>query len=184
MLKAIRIFSVLLLITGVIYPALVTLFGQLLFREQANGSLLVKNGQIIGSKLLAQKFSEPFYFHSRPSATDFQGVASGGSNFSQTNLALRAQTTRLKEMWGENAPPDLLTTSSSGLDPHISIEAALYQLPRVADALRLSPKGFIRLRELIFASAERPTFGILGKARVNVLRLNLLLVEEFSHDRQ
>jgi K+-transporting ATPase ATPase C chain len=171
------------LLTGVIYPAVVTVVSQLLFAEQANGSL-IKNDQeqVIGSALIGQSFSEPKYFWGRPSATapyPYNAAASSGSNFGPTNPALtEAITTRIKALKAVDptnkaaVPVDLVTASGSGLDPHISLAAADYQLDRIAKARHLNPK---QLQELVIKVTEGRQWAVFGEPRVNVLQLNLAL---------
>jgi len=168
-------------LTGVVYPYAVTGAAQLLFPRQANGSLILdKDGKVIGSDLVGQGFTADGYFHSRPSAAGKDGydaASSSGSNLGPTNKALIERITNsVTARRAENAtapiPADLVTTSGSGLDPHISPAAAAFQIPRVAKARNI-PED--KLRELVANSTESPTFGVLGAARVNVLRLNLAL---------
>lgn len=178
-LAALLLFS---LITGGIYPALVTGLAQLLFPYQANGSLIVQNGKIIGSELIGQPFASPAYFWSRPSATSpfpYNAAASSGSNQGPSNPALRevikSRIEALKQADPDNRAPipvDLVTASGSGLDPHISPATAFYQVPRVAKARGLDGE---KLRALVQAHIEGRTWGVLGEPRVNVLKLNLAL---------
>ncbi|MBD9357040.1 potassium-transporting ATPase subunit KdpC [Methylomonas albis] len=171
------------LITGGLYPALVTLIAQTVFPAQANGSLIHdKLGQAIGSVLIGQGFSEPQYFWSRPSATapyPYNAAASGGSNLGPTNPALRdAVTQRIQALQqldsGNHAPVpvDLITASASGLDPHISIAAANYQIKRVAKARKL-PESVVR--NLVESHTQPRQWRVFGEPRVNVLGLNLAL---------
>jgi len=170
------------LITGVIYPVVVTVIAQVAFPSQANGSLIVKNDQVVGSTLIGQQFDDPKYFWGRLSATApmaYNAASSSGSNLGPTNPALvdevSARVKSLQEADPANKQPipvDLVTSSGSGLDPHISVAAALYQLPRVARARGLAED---RVRALISQLTEERTFGILGEPRVNVLQLNLAL---------
>jgi K+-transporting ATPase ATPase C chain len=176
---SIRILVALAIITGIFYPALVTLGSDLFFKTKRHGSLLVQKGQIIGSKLLAQKFDKPWYFYSRPSASDYSTVPSQASNLSPASLKFKEEFTKLRALYGPKAPLDLLTLSASGLDPHISPMTALYQLPRIAESRELSPSDFVKLQHMVLSQVERPTFGFLGNPRVNVLKLNLLLNESF-----
>jgi K+-transporting ATPase ATPase C chain len=169
-------------LTGALYPALVTAAGQLLFPAQANGSLIEENGQIQGSRLIGQPFSDPKYFWSRPSATaptPYNAAASSGSNQGPLNPDLaEAVKQRIAALRaadpGQSArvPIDLVTASGSGLDPHISPAAALYQVGRVAKARKLAVE---RVHALVEEHMEQPTLGLLGEARVNVLELNLAL---------
>lgn len=173
---------VLTVITGVVYPLAITGIAQVAFSRQANGSVMLKNGAIVGSELLGQPFSSDRYFWSRPSATApiaYNGLSSGGSNDGPLSATLRASVQErvnvLKSHDAEqsNAPPvDLVSASGSGLDPHISPEAARYQAARVAKARGMAVDSVVRL---IDDQTEARTFGLLGEPRVNVLRLNLAL---------
>ena len=185
MLKEIRpallSFIALSVITGIAYPLLVTAFAQL-FPSAATGSVIEVNGKAVGSSLIGQPFSDSKYFWSRPSATSpqpYNGGTSSGSNQGPTNKALADavadRVKALKEADPANTKPvpaDLVTASGSGLDPHISPEGADYQVARVARERKL-PEA--KVRELVAANTEGRTFGLLGEARVNVLRLNLAL---------
>ena len=164
---------------GLIFPLVITGLAQLLFPHQANGELITRNGKLIGSYLIGQQFSSLGYFHSRPSSagTGYDAANSGGSNLGPTNQSLIARVQsdadRLQsENPGASIPMDLLTTSASGLDPHISPEAADFQVPRVARERRLTPDA---VRILIRRYTEARQFGFLGEPRVNVLELNLAL---------
>jgi K+-transporting ATPase ATPase C chain len=173
---------VMTIITGIAYPLLVTGLSQLLFPSQANGSLIAKNGQPIGSTLIGQSFTEPKYFWGRPSATSPQadnGTGSGGSNIGPTNPALTdAVKQRIAALQAADpgnrapVPVDLVTSSGSGLDPEISPAAAQYQLARVAKARGISDG---QLGLLIAQATSGRQLGLLGEARVNVLQLNLAL---------
>ena len=179
---ALFIFVILTLITGVLYPSLVTVIAQLAFQSQANGSLIERNGRTVGSRLIGQPFSDPKYFWGRPSATTpmpYNAGSSAGSNLGPTNPALedavKARIAALKDADpGQSAaiPVDLVTASASGLDPHISPAAAEYQLARVARVRGLVPK---EVRRLVAANTESRQLGVLGEPRVNVLTLNLAL---------
>jgi potassium-transporting ATPase KdpC subunit len=178
---AVVLFIVLTLITGVIYPLLVTGFAQL-FAGKATGSVIAVNGKAVASSLIGQSFSDARYFWGRPSTTSpqpYTGAASSGSNLGPTNKALAdAVADRVKALREADpanqmpVPADLVTASASGLDPHISPQAAAYQLSRVARARNL-PQA--RLNDLIASHTEGRTFGVLGEARVNVVLLNLAL---------
>lgn len=180
---ALRLFLLWTLVTGLAYPLLVTGLGQLLFPVQANGSLILDPaGQPAGSALIGQRFDVPQYFWGRPSATaphPYNAAASSGSNLGPTNPALiEAIRARVQTYVGESQvsrnpiPVDLVTASASGLDPHISIAGARYQIARVARARGLAPE---RLDALIDSHSEGRQWGILGEPRVNVLKLNLAL---------
>ncbi len=173
------------ILLGIIYPLVVTGLAQVMFPHKANGQLITRDSKLIGSSVIGQPFSGPRYFHSRPSAAGagYDATASGGTNLGPTNKALItrvAQDTAMlqAENPGVPVPVDLVTTSASGLDPHISIAAADFQLPRVAKARGISES---QLRQIIFAHTEFRQFGFLGEPRVNVLELNLELDREAAH---
>jgi K+-transporting ATPase ATPase C chain len=169
-------------ITGVIYPLIVTVVAQVVFPFQANGSLIVKDGKPVGSALIGQPFDDPKYFWGRPSATtpfQYNAASSSGSNLSPTNpdlvKAVQGRVDALRAADPGNTtsvPVDLVTASGSGLDPHISPAAALYQLPRVARTRGLDPQT---VRQLVERHTEGRFLGLLGEPRVNVLALNLSL---------
>lgn len=179
---AFTLFVLLSLLTGFAYPMLVTSVGQWLFAQQANGSLIESNGQVIGSVLIGQEFTDPKYFWARPSATTpvaYNAAASGGSNLGPLNPALKtAVENRVKALRDADpantapVPVDLVTASASGLDPHISPAAAAYQLPRVA---RLRGLDIAQLQALVLDHTEQRQWGLFGEPRVNVLLLNLAL---------
>ena len=179
---AVTLFILLSVITGLIYPLLVTGIGQALFPEQAAGSLIERDGKLVGSRLIGQPFTDPKYFWGRPSATSpyaYNAAASGGSNLGPLNPALKeAVESRVKALRiadpGNAAPVpvDLVTASASGLDPHISPAAAEYQVTRVARARGLAPET---VRNLVTQQTENRQWGIFGEPRVNVLELNLAL---------
>lgn len=171
-LQSIRIYLVITLLTGVIYPLAMTGVAQLLFPKQANGSRIIENGKLVGSDLIAQKFESSRYFWSRPSAADYATVASGASNKGPTSADLKKSIEERREKFGTNAPVDLLTASGSGLDPHISPEAARLQIPRIAAARNMSIQ---KISELVDQTIEQPQLGFLGEPRVNVLQLNRAL---------
>jgi potassium-transporting ATPase KdpC subunit len=166
---------------GLLFPLLITGLSQILFPKQANGELVTKDGRAVGSRLIGQSFSSPGYFHSRPSnaGTGYDAGNSGGSNLGPTNQSLIARVQGdADRLQGENPgaaiPIDLLTTSGSGLDPHISPEAAEFQVPRIAKERGLSEDA---VRKAVLEHTESRQFGFLGEPRVNVLELNLALDE-------
>jgi potassium-transporting ATPase KdpC subunit len=173
---------VLTVVTGIIYPLIVTGIAQAVFPHQANGSLIVKDGKVVGSALIGQPFDDPKYFWGRPSATSpfaYNAGSSSGSNLSPTNpdlvKAVQGRVDALRAADPGNTAPvpvDLVTASGSGLDPHISPAAALYQVPRVARERKLEPQA---VRQLIDQHTEGRVLGLLGEPRVNVLVLNLAL---------
>jgi K+-transporting ATPase ATPase C chain len=181
---AIVLFALLAVITGLIYPFVITGVAQAVFPQQANGSLIYRNGQPVGSALIGQPFDDPKYFWGRLSATSpfpYNAAASSGSNYGPLSSALtdaaKARIAALKAADPGNTAPipvDLVTASASGLDPHISPAAALYQVPRVARARGLSED---QVRALVTQFTEGRQFGILGEPRINVLKLNLALKE-------
>ena len=181
-LQSIRALIVFTVITGIAYPLLVTGIAQVAFKDQANGSLIEKDGKVLGSRLIGQPFSDPKYFWSRPSATSpqpYNGTSSSGSNQGPTNPALKeaieGRVKALREAGGDAAKPipvDLITASGSGLDPHISPAAADYQVPRISKTRNLPEE---RVRELVRQHTEGRQLGFLGEPRVNVLELNLAL---------
>lgn len=176
------LFSLLSILTGVVYPLAVTGAAQALFPAQAAGSLVLRDGKPVGSALIGQNFSEPKHFWGRPSATSptpYNASASSGSNLGPLNPALtdavKARIEALRAADPGNTPPvpvDLVTASASGLDPHISPAAAHYQVARVARARQLPAE---RVQAVVDGLVEKPLLGFLGEAQVNVLRLNLAL---------
>ncbi len=183
---ALRMTVLLTVLTGLVYPGVVTGICQLLFRSQADGSLLVRNERVIGSELLGQNFARPEYFHPRPSAAGTDGydaTASGGSNLGPTSQKLfdrmRASAAQFRK---ENPdytgpiPADAITASGSGLDPHISVANAMAQATRIANARGASTST---LKNLIASATEHRDLGFLGEPRVNVLMLNLELDRRF-----
>lgn len=186
-LVGLRMLAVLTILTGVIYPLAVTILAQVIFPEQANGSLLVRNDQVVGSALIGQQTDDPGYFWARPSAVDYmQGSnldhpgSSGATNYSWTSQALEQAVVQREAAFRQqngldddvSVPTDVLFASGSGLDPHISPEAARLQADRVAAARGLDRQ---KVAALVETFVEAPQFGFLGQPRVNVLRLNLAL---------
>ena len=166
-------------LVGLIYPLAVTGLSQMLFHDRANGQLVQKDGRIVGSRIIGQAFVGPSYFHSRPSAagTGYDAVSSSGSHLGPTNKTLITRvSTDVQRLHQENpsvpVPVDLVTTSGSGLDPHISPAAAEFQIPRVARERHTSE---MNLRVIVVRHTEDRQFGLLGEPRVNVLELNLEL---------
>jgi K+-transporting ATPase ATPase C chain len=188
---AIIILLALTLITGLVYPLAITAIAGVVFPDQAEGSLIERDGKVVGSALIGQEFKEDKYFHGRPSATvapdpndstktvpaPYNAANSGGSNLGPTSKALndriKEDVEKLKaENPGQAVPVDLVTTSASGLDPDISPEGALFQVPRVAKARNLPEE---RVRQLVTQHTQGRMAGLLGEPRVNVLALNLAL---------
>ena len=184
---AIVVLVLLSAVTGLAYPALVTVIAQVVFPTQANGSLIVRNGKVMGSRLIGQPFDDPRYFWGRPSATGpfpYNAASSSGSNLGPTNLDLttavaqRVETLRAADPGNTaSVPVDLVTASGSGLDPHISPAGALYQIGRVARARNVDQAS---VRRLVEQHTEGRPLGLLGEPRINVLTLNLALDAERS----
>jgi K+-transporting ATPase ATPase C chain len=188
MIPALRMTLVLTVLTGLLYPGLVTALCQAMFPNQANGSLVMKDGRVIGSRLIGQNFSKPEYFQPRLSAAGNDGydaTASGGSNLGPTNQKLADRVKASVEKFRKenpdyqgSLPADLMTASGSGLDPHLSPAAAEAQVARVART-----RGFavVEIEKLVNEMTENRDLGFLGEPRVNVLRLNLALDERYPH---
>jgi potassium-transporting ATPase KdpC subunit len=177
--------ALLSLLLGIIYPLFMYGVGELFFHRESNGSLIYRNGKVVGSEWIGQNFSEPQYFHPRPSSAGEKGydaANSSGSNLGPTSqkladaLSQRIAAYRSENYLAEDAliPADAVTASGSGLDPHISVANALLQLPRVALARGMQEEA---VRELIAEYTEGPTWGIWGEDRINVLQLNMALDE-------
>lgn len=181
--SALRMVLVMTLLLGFMYPLLTMSISQLIFNHRANGSLIERGGVVIGSSLLGQQFTSAKYFWGRPSASipPYDAAASGGTNYGPANPHLIAANKerialldKSEHMEKARIPVDLVTASGSGLDPHISLDAALYQLPRVAHARGMKPS---ELKTLVENQAEKPGLGVFGKPFVNVLQLNLAVDE-------
>ena len=189
LLIALRTTAVTLVLTGLLYPLVVSAIGRVLFPSASNGSLLkADGGRIVGSELLAQAFTRPEYFHPRPSAAGENGydaTSSSGSSLGPTSKKLLDRVAKEADALSRENPAaegpipgELLTASGSGLDPHLSPQAALWQAPRIAAARGIATE---RVRTLVTAETEPRTFGFLGEPRVNVLLLNLALDRQFGH---
>lgn len=180
---AIRIFLVLTLLCGVAYPLAVTGIAQVFLKEKANGSLIIQDKKIIGSELIGQATDSAKYFSPRPSATNYNALPSGGSNLGLTSAKLKQQVSERKAAFikfnglaaNAEVPAEMLFASASGLDPHISPEAALLQVNRIAKTRNLSSIEKKKLMQLVQEKTEDPQLEILGESRVNVLELNLAL---------
>lgn len=179
LLTALRMTVVTTILLGIVYPLVVTGVAQVLFRDKANGQLIVRDGKLIGSRIIGQRFTGPSYFHSRPSAAGngYDAANSGGSNLGPTNQKLIARVQAdVAQLHSENPstpiPIDAVTASASGLDPHISVAYAEFQAPRVARERRVTEDS---VHQLIRKHIEVRQGGVLGEPRVNVLELNLAL---------
>ena len=181
---SLKIFLFFTVLTGIIYPLFITGIAQLVFPAKANGSLIVKNDKVIGSELIGQQFDSAIYFISRPSAVSYNPLPSGGSNYGLTNVKLknlvaerRHQFFTLNQLDSLNivVPSEMLFASASGLDPHISPQAALLQVSRIAKARNFNSSQKNHLFDLIHIETEHPQYGILGEERINVLKLNIEL---------
>jgi K+-transporting ATPase ATPase C chain len=184
--QSFKIFLSLTILTGVIYPIFITLIGQVIFPNQSNGSLVIKDGNIIGSELLGQNFADSIYFQSRPSAINYNPFPSGASNLGLSSALLKKQVNDRKLEFRKNnllsdsiiIPSEMLFASGSGVDPHISVEAAKLQINRIIKSRNLSSDKSKLLYNLVDSLTEYPQFGVLGNQVVNVLSLNLKLDEE------
>lgn len=174
-MKILRIFLWLLLLTGIIYPLIVTGIAQGVLKRKADGDLIVSKGKIIGSALIGQKFENASYFWPRPSAIDYNPLPSGGSNLGPISHVLKKTIEERKakiSKGDDSVPSELLFASGSGVDPHISVEAAYFQIKRVASARKLDPEV---IKKLVDSMVIGRSLGFLGTKRVNVLLLNIAL---------
>ncbi len=185
MIPAFRAVLLLTVVTGLIYPGVITGLAQALFHDKANGSMVTNHGQVVGSSLIGQNFTKPEYFHGRPSAagSGYDGMASGGSNYGPTNQKLIDRVKSDEAAFRKDnpdftgpIPADLLTASASGLDPEVSPASAQAQVARVAKARGVDAGG---VAKLVDAHVEGRDLGVLGESRVNVLMLNLALDQQF-----
>ena len=180
---ALKFLLVMTILTGIIYPLLMTGLAQLGFPSKANGSLIMKDGKIIGSELIGQKFDSTIYFWSRPSAVGYNPVPSGASNYGPTSDTLKKQVTARRILFAKmnslsdplSTPKEMIFASGSGLDPHISPEAASLQIDRISKARHFNDNQKQRLVQIVKDLTEMPQLLILGEKRINVLILNLEL---------
>ena len=181
LIKSLKAFLFFTVITGIIYPLFVTGIAQLVFPAKANGSLIIKDNRITGSELIGQQFESAKYFTSRPSSISYNPLPSGGSNYGLTNSILKQQVDERRQRFvqfnqldsGIAVPAEMLFASASGLDPHISIQAALLQVNRVARARDFNDIQKLKLSECVNRLTEEPQIMVLGEERINVLLLNL-----------
>lgn len=180
---SLKLFLFLTLVTGLIYPILITGIAQVVFPAKANGSLIVRDSIMIGSELIGQSFDTSIYFFSRPSAVDYNPLPSGGSNYGITNKKLKELVDkRMRQFISYNnldsitaIPSEMLFASASGLDPHISVKAALLQMNRIVKARNFEPSQKQKLIECIRKNTESPQYHFMGCERINVLLLNIEL---------
>src|SRR5438874_13470328 len=184
---AVLMTAVTTIVFGLVYPLAMTGIAQMVFRDKANGQLVERNGRVIGSRIIGQAFSSPGYFHGRPSAagTGYDAANSAGTNFGPTNKRLAdavraAVVAAKKENPAAPVPIDLVTSSASGLDPHLSPAAALFQVPRVAREREVNEAD---VRQVVEAHVENRQWGFFGEPRVNVLELNLALDDRWPRRR-
>ena len=184
---SLKILLVMTLLTGIIYPLFITVIGQTIYPVQSNGSMIVVKGKTVGSELIGQKFTDNRYFHSRPSAIDYNPMPSGGSNLSVTSKELQLQVKQNTAIFdsinhlpsSQAIPSEMVYASGSGLDPNISVKAAALQLDRICIARHLNNTEKNQLESLIAQSREGRQLGFLGEERINVLKLNLELDNQF-----
>lgn len=181
MIIALKFLLFMTILTGLIYPLFMTGVAQLSFPSKANGSLVMKDGKIAGSELIGQKFDSNIYFWSRPSAVGYDPIPSGASNFGPTSDTLKKQVSARRILFAEknfitdtaSIPKEMIFASASGLDPHISPEAALLQVERIVKFRRYSAEQRVKVTDLITNLKEDPQFHLLGEERINVFLLNL-----------
>ena len=181
LIRSVKIFLFFTLLTGVIYPLLMTGIAQIVFPVKSNGSIVIKDGEKRGSTLIGQEFDSTAYFSSRPSHIAYNPLPSGGSNYGLTNAGFRKLVSERKHKFITfnsldtltEVPSEMVFESASGLDPHISPQAALLQAGRIADCRKFSPEQRKKLNDLIQNLTEEPTFHLLGERRINVFLLNL-----------
>jgi potassium-transporting ATPase KdpC subunit len=179
--KAFKFLVIMTILTGIIYPVLITALSRVFYNHQANGSLIISDGNVIGSELIGQKFDSVTFFWSRPSAIDYNPLPSGGSNLGPTSDKLKNLVEVRKISFihdnlldpDESVPPEMVFGSASGLDPHISPAAALMQLERICLARNFSASEKEKLLEIINRQTEKPQYLIFGEERINILLLNL-----------
>lgn len=185
---ALRLFLLMSILTGVVYPLVVTGLAQVIFPHQANGSLLIEKNRCIGSELIGQPFDSIIYFQSRPSACQYNTMPASASNLSLTNDKLKQQVIERKLLFlktnnlssVQEVPAEMLFASASGLDPHISHESARYQLARIINARKLDKNQQQQLAALLAESTEPRQWGVFGEERVNVLKINLAMDQLFQ----
>jgi len=183
LLISIKIFLFFTVLTGIIYPLFITGIAQIAFKHKANGSIIYKNNKAVGSELIGQKFDSTIYFTSRPSAIAYNPLPSGGSNYGLTNVKLKHSVDSCKKQFikfnllpdNSDVPSEMLFASASGLDPHISVNAALLQVDRIAKARNFNLSEKQKTIDMIHDLTEAPQYLCLGEERINVLMLNLEL---------
>ena len=184
--QGLKIFIIMTVLTGIIYPLVITLIGQGLYPSKANGSLIIRDNKVIGSNLIGQKFASDKYFWPRPSAIDYNPLPSGATNLGPTSADLAAKVAERRGFLlatnpdSSGVPPDLLFASASGLDPDVTPQAARFQIGRISKARGLDNNQEKMLIDLIEKHIEPPTYGTIGEFRINILRLNLTLDSAFT----
>lgn len=189
---SLKMILLLTLLTGILYPIVMTGIAMLVFPYKSNGSIIERNGKAIGSELAGQKFEQQKYFQGRPSAIDYQPLPSGGSNLGPTSNQLKRFVDKRREAFielnglppGAQVPQEMLFASASGIDPHITPDAARLQITRISKARGWNSEQRQHLEGLINRLIEEPQFGILGEARINVLKLNLAVDSLWSTGKE